>query len=74
VIESMQREAAKAGLTFGKAVSICAERGWQAFRADWNWQQGSITSAGPNRQQSLEERNRIVAENWRPPEETHAGS
>jgi len=32
------READKAGITLTQALTICAERGWQSFRADWNWQ------------------------------------
>lgn len=32
----LQREADKAGLSAGEAVRICAERGWQGFRADWH--------------------------------------
>jgi uncharacterized protein YdaU (DUF1376 family) len=29
------REAAKAGISVGEAVRVCAERGWQGFNADW---------------------------------------
>ena len=31
----MQREAAKAGITLADAVRICAENGWQGFRAEY---------------------------------------
>lgn len=35
VIAAMQREARKANITVAAAVQICAERGWQGFKADW---------------------------------------
>lgn len=37
VAKAMHAEAAKAGITVERALSICCERGWQSFRADWNW-------------------------------------
>lgn len=33
--EALAREAAKAGITIPEAVRICAERGWQGFKAEW---------------------------------------
>jgi len=33
----MQREADKAGIPIAEAIEIAAARGWQAFKADWNW-------------------------------------
>ena len=35
VLQGMQREAAKAGITLADAVRICAENGWQGFRAEY---------------------------------------
>jgi hypothetical protein len=37
VIDGVRREAAKAGISFGDAVRICAEKGWQSFDSTWNW-------------------------------------
>lgn len=34
-LAGMEREAAKAGLTLAQAVTVCCERSWAAFRADW---------------------------------------
>lgn len=36
-LDGLVREANKAGISPAKAVRICAERGWQSFRADWDW-------------------------------------
>lgn len=38
VMAAMDREAAKAGITLGEAVRICAERSWIAFNAGFDWQ------------------------------------
>lgn len=35
VMSAMQREAIIANITLCKAIEIAAERGWQAFKADW---------------------------------------
>ena len=42
-LAGIEREAAKAGKTLNEALTICCERGWQAFRADWV---ESVTAAG----------------------------
>ena len=34
-LDGIRREADKAGVLLGEALSICCERGWQGFRADW---------------------------------------
>ena len=34
-ITSLGREANKAGITFAEGVRLCAERGWQALKAEW---------------------------------------
>jgi len=41
VLRSMTSEAAKAGITLQRAIEIAAARGWQAFKADWAWQDKS---------------------------------
>lgn len=34
-IDGIRREASKAGLSFEDALTICCERGWRGFKADW---------------------------------------
>lgn len=34
-LKGIQREADKAGITLNEALSICCERGWQGFKAEW---------------------------------------
>lgn len=34
-LETIQREAEKAGLTFEQAITICCEEGWGGFKAHW---------------------------------------
>lgn len=34
-LDGIRREADKAGLMLGEALSVCCERGWQGFRSDW---------------------------------------
>lgn len=34
-IEGIKREAAKAGITLEAALTMCCERGWSGFKADW---------------------------------------
>lgn len=35
VLRGIEAEAEKAGITFGEAIKVAAERTWQTFRADW---------------------------------------
>ncbi len=35
VVKALQREAEAAGISVPEAVRICAERGWQGFKAEW---------------------------------------
>lgn len=42
----MRREAAKAGITLEAALTMCCERGWSGFKADWVEAQ-SARPAGP---------------------------
>jgi hypothetical protein len=41
-LKELQTEAGKAGISVAEAVSICAKRSWQGFKADW------LTSRGGN--------------------------
>lgn len=34
-MQGILREAGKAGITLEQALTVCIERGWQGFRADW---------------------------------------
>lgn len=34
-LDGLRRESERAGLMLGEALSVCCERGWQTFRADW---------------------------------------
>lgn len=34
-INGIKREAAKAGMTLEQAITICVERNWQGFNAEW---------------------------------------
>lgn len=66
-LDDLTREAGKAGISVAQAVRICAARGWQGFRASWDWRddrplgrtfdgkpQGGQLSAGEQaRQQAL---------------------
>ena len=69
------RESLKTGLGFAEAISICCERGWVGFKAEWitnSASQHHQPRAGPlsrnfihiNRQQALEESNQRIAEEW----------
>ena len=70
----IRREADKAGVSLEQALTVCCERGWVGFRADW-YHEGSTAPAGarmggnggkpnPNKQEALEARNRAVAAQW----------
>lgn len=37
-LDGFRREAEKASISTADAVRIAIERGWQGFKADWNWQ------------------------------------
>lgn len=66
-LDDVVAEAGKAGISVAQAVRICAARGWQGFRASWDWRddrpqgrtfdgkpQGGQLSAGEQaRQQAL---------------------
>ena len=53
-ILGIRREAVKAGITLEDAMTICCERGWASFKADWDWRGGSKPSSGrPNANAAL---------------------
>lgn len=73
-LAGIRREADKAGVSLEQALTVCCERGWVGFRADW-YHEGSTAPAGarmggnggkpnPNKQEALEARNRAVAAQW----------
>lgn len=37
-ILGIRREAVKAGISLEQALTVCCERGWASFKADWDWQ------------------------------------
>lgn len=37
-ILGIRRESVKAGISMNHALTICCERGWASFKADWDWQ------------------------------------
>lgn len=43
-MQAIRREAAKAGITLEQALTVCIERGWQGFRAEWHAAQGMHNS------------------------------
>lgn len=74
-LAGIRREADKVGVSLEQALTVCCERGWVGFRADW-YHEGNTAPAGtrtggnggaapnPNKQEALEARNRAVAEKW----------
>lgn len=63
----IRREADKAGLTLEEALTVCCERGWVGFRADWHRESAvtNVRAGGTlNKQEALETRNRAVAAQW----------
>ena len=44
--KGIQREAQTAGITVEQAITICVERGWGSFKADWEWKSKSASSSG----------------------------
>jgi hypothetical protein len=62
VIKDRIKEAALAGMSLADALSMEASRGWQGFHAGWVLPKQSGVAPAMNRQQSLEQRNREIAE------------
>lgn len=57
-LDGIRREAERAGVTLGHALSVCCERGWQGFRADWygqaNASQPPRAAPSPRRSAAVE--------------------
>jgi hypothetical protein len=45
-INGIKREAAKAGMTFEQAITLCVEQNWQGFRAEWALRLSESSRAG----------------------------
>ena len=58
-LDDVVAEAGKAGISVAQAVRICAARGWQGFRASWDWRddrpQGRTFDHRGGQQQSAQE-------------------
>jgi hypothetical protein len=59
-LDGLKREAAKAGLTVGQAIQICAERSWQGFNASWLDKPGQQASGFLTKQERIEAANQQV--------------
>lgn len=61
VMDGIKREANKAGVTFGEAIRISAESGWQGFKAEWvNKQAANGAGMYPTKQERIEAANQQV--------------
>lgn len=60
VLDGIKREADKAGVTFGEAIRICAERSWQGFNASWLDKPGQQAGGFMTKQERIEEANQRV--------------
>ena len=65
-INGISEEAKKAGISLEDALKECCSRGWAGFKADW------INNTGPPNlhrlKPTIEDRNKAVAAQWKPPE------
>lgn len=64
-LAGLRREAAKAGITLAAAITVCCERGWQGFKADWiaNTAHGAARPPPPTAAEARRQRNAdVVAE------------
>lgn len=62
VVDGIKREAAKAGVTFGEAIRISAESGWQGFKADWVNKSPANGGGFMTKQERIEAANQRVLE------------
>lgn len=46
-LAGIEREAAKAGITLGEAIEICAAEGWAGFKASWGQRQSQLGQQQP---------------------------
>ena len=61
-LAGVQREAEKAGVTFGEAIRICAERSWQGFNASWLDKPGQQAGGYMTKSERIEAANQKVLE------------
>lgn len=69
VLDGIQREARRANVSFGEAIRISAESGWQGFKADW-----LSKPAANGGSQFMTKQERIEAANQRVLEEMNAAA
>lgn len=69
VVDGIQREARRANVSFGEAIRISAESGWQGFKADW-----LSKPAANGGSQFMTKQERIEAANQRVLEEMNAAA
>lgn len=63
--KGIEREATLAGISVEQAISICCERGWVGFKADWI----AIKPLSKNNsREAIEAHNKQIGQNWLPPE------
>jgi hypothetical protein len=70
-VNGIRREAEKLGYTLERALTVCCERGWAGFKADWILRDEAgrgAQSRTQNKQVALEESNRAATAGWVPPE------
>lgn len=69
-LKGIKREAERLGYTLEQALTICCERGWAGFKAEWLMKEENHNGRGrlPNKQESLEQSNRAATVGWVPPE------
>jgi hypothetical protein len=66
-LNAIEREAGKMGYTLEQALTICCERGWGSFKAEWVLRE-STKGTVINKQEALEQSNRSATAGWIPPE------
>ena len=67
-LDGIRREAEKAGIGLGDALRICCEKGWQSFRASWDWREETLPRGKRAASDDLMARNREATKGWKPPE------
>ena len=45
VLNGLMRESLKANISLEQALTICCERGWRSFKADWDWKSSAKPEA-----------------------------
>ena len=63
-ILGIKRECVKAGISLEEALTICCERGWASFKADWMQQRRNGSSGGESFYQRDQRLKRQEAAKW----------